>query len=547
MVNGNDGPVGLFFFSLRCEKETEPPGPPFNRCRFASSMVIFASVFSPHIRYNKHAMKLQTFADRLWGERGRLAYLLVASAVLLFAALGARDIWTQEHRWADIVSGMFYRHDFLHPYLGENRYYDKPLLSYWLIAAIAQLTGGLTTWALRLPSALSGLLAIWSIYRLGNRIKDKQLGLLAGWMLLTTFYFLFWARTSSADMLNLAGSLFAVSWYMDRRDTAGFFDYMVFFLVIALTSLCKGLGGAAVPVIAVFADVMLRGTFKQYLKLSVFVSALPALLIYVAPFIASSMVGGDSYGQNGLYMVYRENVLRYFQPFDHQGPLYTYFIYLPVYMMPWALFFIPALVTVKSRWRAMSLDAKWCALSLLLLFVFFTASGSRRSYYVLPMVPFAILFTAEWLQSKRAWAAGLVAIALPLLCVVFNFLPVVYYAKKSVNHFAQTLQHEASTIKPWSSWNVVMLDGESKLNFYLGLPPTTKHYHIIGDRFQQTSMSLLVAWPILMNKPANTIFITRKIYAAQLQPYFNGYRIVEAPHTTTKEVDTPIAFVPASA
>ena len=77
--------------------------------------------------------------------------------------LGAREIWTQEHRWADIVSGMFYRHDFLHPYLGETRYYDKPLLSYWLIAIIAAITGDLSTWALRIPSALAGLLAIWSI------------------------------------------------------------------------------------------------------------------------------------------------------------------------------------------------------------------------------------------------------------------------------------------------------------------------------------------------------------------------------------------------
>lgn len=490
-------------------------------------------------------MKLQTFADRLWGEKGRLAYLLVASAVLLFVALGARDIWTQEHRWADIVSGMFYRHDFLHPYLGENRYYDKPLLSYWLIAAIAQLTGGLTAWALRLPSALSGLLAIWSIYRLGNHLKDKKLGLLAGWMLLTTFYFLFWARTSSADMLNMAGSLFAVSWYMDRRDTATFFDYMVFFLILALTSLCKGLGGAIVPLIAVLTDVFLRGTFMRYLKVSIFLSAIPALIVYVSPFIASSMVGGDTYGQSGLYMVYRENVLRYFQPFDHQGPLYTYFVYLPVYLMPWAIFFIPALATVGSRWRAMSLDAKWCALTLLLLFVFFTASGSRRSYYVLPMVPFAILFTAEWLQAKRAWAAGVVAFVLPVLCLVFNFVPVWYCSHAGVQRFATTLRQEVATIKPMSSWNVVLLDGESKLNFYLGLPPSTKHYNVLGSRQQQTSMSLLLAWPILLNKPDNTIFITRKIYAKQLQPYFSNYRIIDA--QPDKDIDTPIAFVPTSA
>lgn len=496
-------------------------------------------------------MNLQALADKLWGDRGRLAYLLAASAILLFAALGARDIWTQEHRWADIVSGMFYRHDFLHPYLGENRYYDKPLLSYWLIAAIAQVTGSLTTWALRLPSALSGLLAIWSIYRLGTCLKNKQLGLLAGWMLLTTFYFLFWARTSSADMLNMAGSLFAVSWYMDRRDHAGFFDYVVFFIILALTSLCKGLGGAIVPLIAVLTDVMLRGTLKQYLRLPIILSAVPALAIYVTPFIASSLIGGESYGQSGLYMVYRENVLRYFQPFDHQGPIYTYFIYLPVYMMPWAVFFVPALLALKSRWRNMSLEAKWCVLTLLLLFAFFTASGSRRSYYVLPMVPFAILLTADWLQSRRQWVVGVVVCVLPLLCGIFNIFPLVYYSQVGASHFAQTLQHEASQIKPWSAWNVVLLDGESKLNFYLKLPPSSKHYNISGSRHQQTAASLLQTWPILNNKPQNTIFITRKLYQTALQPYFAGYRVVEAPQPiihffNPSALNTPIAFVPIS-
>ncbi len=42
-------------------------------------------------------------------------------------------------------------------------------------------------------------------------------------------------------MLNLAGSLFAVAWYMEKRDRATFFDYMIFFIALALTSLCKGL------------------------------------------------------------------------------------------------------------------------------------------------------------------------------------------------------------------------------------------------------------------------------------------------------------------
>ena len=205
---------------------------------------------------SKSTIQRSSWADLLWGTFSRPSYLFIAATLLLLMMLGGRELWTQEHRWADIVSGMFFRHDFFHPYLGSNDYYDKPLLSYWLIALVAVLTRHLNTWVLRLPSALAGLLAIWSIYRLGFRLRDKQFGLLCGWLLLTTFYFVFWSRVSSADMLNLAGSLFAVCWYFEKREETKGSNYAVFFLILALTSLCKGLVGAVVPVLAILPDLL---------------------------------------------------------------------------------------------------------------------------------------------------------------------------------------------------------------------------------------------------------------------------------------------------
>lgn len=495
--------------------------------------------------------------DLLWGQKARVLYLLLAAGLLLLAFLGAREIWTQEHRWADIVSGMFYRGDFLHPYLGQVRYYDKPLLSYWLIAIFAKLIG-LNMWALRLPSVLSGLLALWSIYWLGSKLKSKQMGLLAGWMLLTTFYFVFWARTSSADMLNMAGSLFAIAWYMHHREETGFFGYVIFFLIVALTSLCKGLVGAIVPAIAVLVDLALRRDWQRHFNLTFTLALVPAMIIYFLPFWASSHFGGEAYGQSGLYLVYRENILRYFEPFDHKGPIYTYFLYLPIYTLPWAFFLIPTLCSLKSRWSGLSSDVKWLYWTSLFIFVFFTLSGSRRSYYVLPLVPFAILMVSQWLTGDsplniraRTWVVWLTIITYLLLFVALDALPGWYYTKYGVNRFAAVLQAEASEIKPWREWEVVMLDAETKLNFYLSLPPTTPYYSMDGEaRLSQTEVSLLAAWPILNNKPTNTIFISRKLYLDLLKPYFEGYQIVQLseqpnlPFLKAQDDNAPIAFIP---
>src|SRR5262245_35556093 len=92
--------------------------------------------------------------------------LLAASAALFFIRLGVAELWTHEGRWAAICSHMISSGDYLHPYLFGAEYYDKPLLSYWLMIAAARLLGGLSETAMRSPSALAALLTVWCVYRL---------------------------------------------------------------------------------------------------------------------------------------------------------------------------------------------------------------------------------------------------------------------------------------------------------------------------------------------------------------------------------------------
>ena len=493
------------------------------------------------------------WSEILWGQKSKLVYLLIASALMLFTMLGSHEIWTQEHRWADIVYGMFYRHDFLHPYLNDVNYYDKPLLSYWLIAAFSLLTGEYSTWAMRLPSALAGMLAIGSIYWLGTNLKDKRMGLLAGWMLLTTYYFVFWARTSSADMLNLGGIIFAVAWYFAKKDRPGFWSYSVFFMILAVTSLCKGLVGAVVPVLVILPHLLMNGEWKKHVRVSFVLATIPAMIVYLLPFWASTYFGGTQYEQSGLYLVYRENIMRYFQPFDHKGPIYTYFIFLPVYLLPWTLFFIPALFAIKSQWKNMSVNAKWMIWAVLLLFVFFTVSGSRRNYYVLPLVPFAILMTADWiLKSAKSnlWAGRVAILFFAALFLNFDVAQPLYYSFGGQRAFAEKLHVEATKLRACSEWNIVMLDPESKTRFYLHLSPEVKNYAIHGGRNDQTEESLRQAWPVLNEKQNNMIFVSREMYEPILKNMLQNYDVVHTPPSLgervlgIKNMNAPVAFIP---
>jgi 4-amino-4-deoxy-L-arabinose transferase-like glycosyltransferase len=63
-----------------------------------------------------------------------------ASAVLLLAAtlfllrLGDRSFWGSESRWGEITREMRLTGNYFWPTINGEVYYDKPLLSYWLIA-----------------------------------------------------------------------------------------------------------------------------------------------------------------------------------------------------------------------------------------------------------------------------------------------------------------------------------------------------------------------------------------------------------------------------
>src|SRR5947209_11999873 len=86
--------------------------------------------------------------------------LMALTALLLFARLGERALWSMEVRWGQIPREMRQTGDPFTPTINGKLYYDKPLGSYWLILAASRLTGDVDEWTARLPSAVSGLLAV---------------------------------------------------------------------------------------------------------------------------------------------------------------------------------------------------------------------------------------------------------------------------------------------------------------------------------------------------------------------------------------------------
>lgn len=457
-------------------------------------------------------------------KRTQLFLLLSAAFILLFAMLGANELWTQEARWSTIVLEMLLRHDYLHPYIAGAPYYDKPLLSYWLTIFLSHLTGGVNEWSLRLPSAISGFICVYCVYYLGKHLINREVGLLAGWLLITCYFFIFWSRVASADLLNLAGVLIALSWYFSQRENPTFFSYLIFFIIVAITCLFKGLLGAALIFIAIFPDLLTEKRWKNSFNISFFIALALGIMLYLLPFLISKWHASTHYHDSGLNKVYRENILRFFKPFDHKDPFYTYFIYLPLYLLPWTFLFIPAIYFAIKQWQKMNAGQRWCVWVTLLLFCFFTLSGSRRSYYILPLVPFALLITADriWiLWQKRIWLKRTVITLIVIFyCILFSWFvilqPLANRHDRGIWEFAKTVRTTATAQYPWNEWQLAFIDGDKKAIFYLR--PEQLSQIITLNELQQPRF--------FKNNPKTIIIVIKQKHLVNAGNYLKHYQVV---------------------
>ncbi|MGO9264940.1 MAG: ArnT family glycosyltransferase [Candidatus Binataceae bacterium] len=395
-------------------------------------------LFSPMERAERDAVAddgtvaARRVEDERWWRTA--AYVVMAlAAVLYFARLGVRALWASEFRWAEIAREMLLTHDYFWPTINGHVYFDKPLGSYWLVIAATWLTGGMNEAAARLPSAAAGLLAVGLLILLGRRLYDLRTAVLAGFILATSFSFVFWSRHADADIETVAGDLAALLLFWRNRERPSGWWIVGLWTLMAITSLTKGLLGFVLPllVIGVYSSIadgwsalredLLQGSFARRLNRLIernrwfFNWSTPlaigaAVAIYYWPFAISHMRTGST---KGLSMVYRENVERYFEPFDHVGPIYLYVYVIFGLLAPWSVFLPAALAHAHAPSHSSDEHGDRFVLTFFwATFLFFTLSGSRRSYYLLPILPAAALMMARMFTAPGTSPNGLTRILL---------------------------------------------------------------------------------------------------------------------------------------
>lgn len=347
-----------------------------------------------------------------------LVILVVLSCTLFFSGLSIRSLWGSEGRWAVVAREMIQSGNYFLPTINGEVYFDKPLFSYWAIIPFA-LKGGVTETAARMPGVLAGIMTIILVFVTGRALFGSTAGFLAGMTLLTSFMFTFWARTASGEILNLLG-IWCMLWIFLSGGYAGRPGHLVMlYCVGALVAFCKGPVAPAVAfsvmavtgVCNVFAELkkegLARGTirtsfpseFRWIMSRQGIVGVCAGAVLFAVILFLPVIVTGS---WDSVMLMWRENILRFIRPFDHIEPPYAYVSHTLVFFLPWTLLFIASVWQMHSK--EYNRQYRWVIISAATIFLFFTISGSRRSYYILPLLPALALITgralSQWLGNN---------------------------------------------------------------------------------------------------------------------------------------------------
>ncbi len=291
--------------------------------------------------------------------------------------------------------------DWVVPHLDGLRYFEKPVLGYWL-HAVSLLLFGQNNFAVRFPAAisvgLSALLIFVMVGRISN-IENKNKGDMAA---LAALIFLSCFEVFGVGNIAVLDNLFSffittiiAAFYFASEEQSGSPKENIFLILsgiaCGLAFLTKGFLAFAIPVLTIVPYLIWERRYSDLFRMS-WLPILTALLVALPWGILIHMREPDFWH----FFFWNEHIRRFMENnAQHKESFWFFFKASPGLFMPWT-FLIPAAVAgLKLFVNDDSGQARLVRFSLCWLiipFLFFSASSGKLLTYILPCFPpFAIL------------------------------------------------------------------------------------------------------------------------------------------------------------
>lgn len=343
-----------------------------------------------------------------------IALLLLFFLFSYILPLGTRDlIAPDETRYAEIPREMIAGRDWVVPHLNGVRYFEKPVLGYWVNACSILLLGE-NNFAVRFPSALSTGLSALLIYvfvRRAYRRKDHGecddfAAILASFIFLSCFEVFGVGNTALLDNLFsffMTASISAFYFASENLPGSTKEKYLLALagLACGLAFLTKGFVAFAIPVSSLATYLVWQRRYSDLLRMS-WLPILFAILV-ILPWAIAIYIREPGYWS---FFVWNEHVRRFMADnAQHKESFLYFFMIAPAAFFPWT-FLSPAAVTGINELLAshgtQDRLLKFCICWLALPFLFFSFANGKLLTYILPCFPpFAVLMSIGLLHALK--------------------------------------------------------------------------------------------------------------------------------------------------
>jgi len=367
-------------------------------------------------------------------RRGALLLLAVFS-LIWFSNLQYRVLLhPDEGRYAEIPREMVVSGDWVTPRLNGIKYFEKPALQYW-ITAVAYEAFGVHQWTARLWPGLAGYLGVLFIGYVGLRLAGPTLGLYSAAALGSCLAYVVNAHFLTLDAgVTLWMSVGLGSLFIAQRTDASASEtrwwMWAAWAALALATLSKGLIGIVLPGMSLVGYTLLTRDWALWRRLHLFSGAGIFLLLTVPWFAVVSARNSEFFD----FFFIHEHFTRFLTT-EHRraGPWWYFVPILVVGILPWLTVFA---WSAPHMWQTAT-DSRqrfsWQRFALLwsaIIFLFFSASGSKLPSYILPIFPALALLIGR--QLTMLSDTMLARLTLPLVAAAGLFTLFVLLAYTSI-------------------------------------------------------------------------------------------------------------------
>ena len=424
------------------------------------------------------------------------------------------DIWIpNESFYAEAVREMFENHNFLDIYYNYELRFNKPPLTYWIIA-LSTAIFGITEFAVRLPIVLMALGTVFLTFLIGKRLYGFNVGLLSAFIMSVAVQFVGDTRYASPEtplafFFTLTLYLFLIG-YKERK-----FKYILLsYISLGLTVLTKGfpyifvIGAIVIFYLLIESDFKLRDFFQKFLLLKIWIGLPIVIIIGFWWYVYSYLKFGDAFWQ----VYYQETFGRAFGekvPFFGLENLSYYWVIILWAFFPFSLVFYWALVKYLKNLKQFSFVFSWFW-SMMVIFTIakgklptymiqaFPALSVLSAYLIINYKPLGIKKYLYYLTFVIPTAITIVAMVFLIYVFKLDYLYYIFVAFIPL----YILRYKDIKITPYLSFILLLLI------FVISVLPKIEKYRpydkigqIIQDNFIPKSIPLIIENRFFHNLP----------------------------------------------